>query len=437
MKTLKKALCLPLLLSLTVVGALPGMEPEPEMFSQGELDQMLAPVALYPDVLLSQVLMAATYPLEVVEAARWSRAHPDLEGEAAVDAVQDEDWDDSVKALVGFPDLIQLMDDNLRWTRRLGDAFLLQEQDVLETTQLLRQKAFDEGTLDELAEVRVEKRDEVIIIEPADVQVVYVPYYSPRVVYGNWWWYDHPPYYWGPPYGYTSSLGFYWSRGFHVSTSFYYCNFDWRHRNIVVVKPTRGHSHRDYRSVLRNPRYGSDSYRWRHDPRHRRGVTYASSALRRDYGRSSASGITRAPMPTRAETRTARTERTERPVRAETRSPRTERSERPVRAETRSPRRGRTEQVTRGSSGDRRTPPAARPPVVNRPERPAARPPAQPSRPTPPPQPAPPPTRQLGTPSTSNSTAASSTRWSAPRSRPPSGDSAATRHTRPGRTAEP
>src|SRR5512142_1269857 len=115
--------------------------PAQPAFSQPELDQMLAPIALYPDPLLSQILMASTYPLEIVEAARWSRANPSLKGDDAVRAVQQRDWDPSVKSLVAFPQILQMMDEKLDWTERLGDAFLAQEAQVMDTVQNLRQKA--------------------------------------------------------------------------------------------------------------------------------------------------------------------------------------------------------------------------------------------------------------------------------------------------------
>ncbi len=111
-------------------------------FTQQELDQMLAPIALYPDPLLSQILMASTYPLEVVEAARWSRAHSGLRGDRAVRAAADQDWDPSVKSLVAFPQILAMMDQRLEWTERLGDAFLAQEPAVMDSVQVLRQRAY-------------------------------------------------------------------------------------------------------------------------------------------------------------------------------------------------------------------------------------------------------------------------------------------------------
>lgn len=249
-------------------------------YSEAELDQMLAPIALYPDALLSQVLMASTYPLEVVHAARWSREHPELEGDAAVEAVVAFGWDDSVKALVAFPELIRLMDENLDWTQRLGEAFLADEALVLETVQDLRGHAFANGQLDGLEHVRVEKEAETILIEPAEVRVVRVPYYT-SVVYGDWWWPDYPPYFWDPP-RYGLSVGFYWSRGYRVSSHFHYSTCHWPARRIVVVnRPDRhGRIHVDRRPLHRYDRY---TRVWRHDSLHRRGVRYRSDFLRERY----------------------------------------------------------------------------------------------------------------------------------------------------------
>src|SRR5665213_739470 len=116
-------------------------------YTQADLDQMLAPIALYPDELLAQILMAATYPLEVVQAARWSRSYPDLHGDEAVARADDEDWDPSVKALVAFPEVLALMDQKLDWTQRLGEAFLGEQSLAMDTVQRLRHAAYDKGNL--------------------------------------------------------------------------------------------------------------------------------------------------------------------------------------------------------------------------------------------------------------------------------------------------
>lgn len=254
-------------------------------FSQAELDQMLAPVALYPDVLLSQVLMAATYPLEVVEASRWSQAHPELEGDAAVQAVENQVWDSSVKALVGFPELIQLMDENLSWTRQLGEAFLIQEKQVMETVQILRGKALQEGSLASLEHVTVERQDRQIVIEPANLEVVYVPYYRPTVIYGSWWWADYPPFYWDVYPAYSTHIGFSWSRGYRVSTSFYFSTCNWPRRSIVVTRPYRSHRSSDFRRLQDERRTHRYPDSWKHDPVHRRGIDYRRKVLADRYDR--------------------------------------------------------------------------------------------------------------------------------------------------------
>ncbi len=240
---------------------------EEEPFTEGELAQMLAPIALYPDALLSQILMAATYPLEVVEAARWSRDNPDLEGGAAVDAVEDREWDPSVKALVAFPRVLAQMNEDLSWTRNVGDAFLLQEEDVAAMIQELRHRAHEAGQLERQEHIRVVRDREVIVIEPANPRVVYVPYYRPTVVYGGWWWPAYAPVYWYPPYGHTFSVGITWVSGVPVSHGFFFSTFNWHHRHVVVIRHYDRHRH-----VGSRARPGT--HRWRHDPWHRRGVAY-------------------------------------------------------------------------------------------------------------------------------------------------------------------
>src|SRR5712692_9449100 len=153
-------------------------------FTQQELDQMLAPIALYPDSLLSQILMASSYPLEVVEAARWSKANPNLKGDQAVQAVAQNTWDPSVKSLVAFPQILMMMDDKLNWTERLGDAFLAQQQQVMDTVQNLRQKASAAGKLTSNDHCRVDQQRQSGVFGRVNPQVIYVPYYNPMVIYG-------------------------------------------------------------------------------------------------------------------------------------------------------------------------------------------------------------------------------------------------------------
>lgn len=216
-------------------------------YTQAELDQMLAPIALYPDALLSQILLAATRPLEVVEAARWSRANPWLQGDDAVRAAQLEDWDPSVKSLVAFPQLLARMDERLEWTEALGDAFFVQEPVVMETIQELRRRARAAGHLLADERLRVYEDSQAIVIEPATPQLVHIPYYDPWVVYGPWWWSAYPPVAWAPWPGYTVvrrqgvPAGLWWGPGIGVSIGFMLGSVDWFHRRVRVSEHA-GHS---------------------------------------------------------------------------------------------------------------------------------------------------------------------------------------------------
>lgn len=180
--------------------------------SQQELDTMLAPIALYPDALLSQILMASTYPDQVQDAAKWSKANPEQKGDGAVTAVQDKGWDPSVSSLVAFPQVLEMAANKPEWVQQLGDAFLVAPEDVMDTVQSLRRKAQDAGNLksSDQQKVVVDSSDNttVIVIEASDPKVVYVPTYNPTVVYGSWWWPAYPPYYYYPP-GYA--MGPLWS----------------------------------------------------------------------------------------------------------------------------------------------------------------------------------------------------------------------------------
>lgn len=158
---------------------------EQPAFSSEQIGQMVAPIALYPDALLAQVLMGATYPLEIVQAARWQKKNESLKGEALDAALRDQPWDPSVKTLAMFPTVLQRMNENLDWTQDLGDAFLAQEQDVMDAVQRLRREAKKTGALKDTPQQKVVVEKETIVVEPADPQTVYVPTYDPSVVYGQ------------------------------------------------------------------------------------------------------------------------------------------------------------------------------------------------------------------------------------------------------------
>src|SRR5260221_471763 len=180
------------------------------VFSTEELDQILAPIALYPDALLAQVLMASTYPLEIVEAERWSidPGNAKLAGGQLTAALGQQPWDPSVKSLVPFPQVLQMMSAQLSWTQRLGDAFLAQQPDVLDSVQRLRAQAKTAGKLTTTEQQVVTPQAQTIVIHPATPQIVYVPPYNPPVVYGAWPYPAYPPYYYPPPPAYYPGTAF-------------------------------------------------------------------------------------------------------------------------------------------------------------------------------------------------------------------------------------
>ena len=244
-----------------------------QWFSEAQLDQMLAPVALYPDSVLTHVLIAATYPLEVVEADRWRQQNPDLDAESALNAVENQPWDASVKALVAFPHLLSRMSQDLRWTQDLGDAFLISEGDVMDRVQILRNAAYEKGDLRTTEQVKIIVEKETIIIEPAVERVVYLPYYDTRVVYGNWRWSAYPPIYWDPFYPSYRRHSVYWGPAYHVTPSFYIGAFFWPQRHVVVVNHYN-YSPRPAFYSTRSLVHHSSATRWQHQPSHRRGVAY-------------------------------------------------------------------------------------------------------------------------------------------------------------------
>jgi len=251
------------------------MNRPPAVFTQEELDQMLAPVALYPDSLLAQVLMAATYPLEVVQAARFVDSRPGLQGDALARAIAPMPWDPSVKSLAQFPSVLAMMNDKLDWTQRLGDAFLSQQANVMDTVQNLRVKAQIAGNLQSSNQQRIVQQDQIIVIEPVNPQVIYVPYYNPTVVYGGWWWPQRPPVYWAPPPryrppSYNVSIGISFGAGTGIVRSVYSdARPDWRQHH-VLVNNVRINNVNVTNNVTRNVVVNNKPVVWQHSPRNGR-----------------------------------------------------------------------------------------------------------------------------------------------------------------------
>ncbi len=288
-------------LAVAVAVLLPGpVWPQaPTLLTPQQLDQMLAPVALYPDPLLGQILMASTYPLEVVEAARWLEdpANAALKGERLAVALEDQDWDPSVKSLVPFPQVLQMMSSHLAWTQRLGDAFLAQQSDVMDSVQRLRARARAAGTLYSTPEAVVSEEGPLTMIEPADPQLVYVPYYDPTIIYGVWPYPAYPPFYFPLYPGFGTVVVGRISFGFPISVVFPlwgWVDWDW-HRHYLHIDDHRFNAINHYAIVQHHvPRVTSPI--WHHEPFHRRGVAYRDEGSRaRFLGSPTGSPETRRP----------------------------------------------------------------------------------------------------------------------------------------------
>jgi uncharacterized membrane protein YgcG len=210
-----------------------------------QLQRLVAPIALYPDSLVAQILAASTFPEQVVEADRWVQAHPDLKGDALGQAVDQQPWDPSVKALAAFPSVLGNMDKNLSWTSSLGDAYYNQQQDVMDAVQVMRRRAQDAGNLKSTAQQTVQTQDSSIQIQPADPEVVYVPAYDPWLVYGGpivaWpGWYPYPGIWFGGPYlNFGVGFGIGWFGGFGWGWGHW--GFDW-HNHYAIYNHNRYYS---------------------------------------------------------------------------------------------------------------------------------------------------------------------------------------------------
>jgi hypothetical protein len=259
-------------------------QPQQQLLDAGQLDQLVAPIALYPDPLLAQVLMASTYPLEVVQADRFTKENKKLKDEKLKEALDKQDWDPSVKELVSTPTVLATMSDKLDWTQKLGDAVLAQQADVMDAIQRLRAKAQANGKLEttkqQTVTVKQEANQQVIEIEPASPDVVYVPYYDPAVVYGEWSYPDYPPYYYPPPSGYivggAIATGLAWGAAYAVGREIWN-DIDWNHGDIDIDVD---------RNIDIDRNVDIDRKKWEHDSHHRRGVKYDNDAVRNKFDKA-------------------------------------------------------------------------------------------------------------------------------------------------------
>ena len=269
---------------------------EEKPFKQEELDQLLAPIALYPDSLLTQVLMASTYPLEIVQADRWVKQSKEMKGDVLAKALEDQPWDPSVKSLVNFPDVLTMMSEKLDMTQKLGDAFLAQQKEVMDTVQNLRKKAEASGNLNTTEKQKVIVEKEIIIIEPANPEVIYVPSYNPTVVYGAWWYPSYPPYPYYPP-GYGTGAAFWTGVAVGVAWGYAWGHSNWGRGdvNIDIDRNTNINNNIDrdkYKNQNREKGQGkgqSGQGKWQHDASHRGGVAYKDQGTAQKYNRGTGS----------------------------------------------------------------------------------------------------------------------------------------------------
>jgi hypothetical protein len=250
-----------------------------QLLKPEELDALVAPIALYPDTLLAEVLIASTYPLEVVQAERWATENKNLKGDQLKGAVDKQAWDESVKSLIATPSVLTMMSTKLNWTQKLGDAVLAQQPDVMDAIQRLRSRAQANNKLTSTKEQKVtvkqEQGTQIIAIEPAAPDTVYVPYYDPAVVYGAWPYPEYPPYYYYPPGYYAGGLlatglafGAGYALGRWASGGYYWggsINWSGGGNNIEINR-------------------GAHVEHWEHNPRHRQGVRYNNDSVRQKFG---------------------------------------------------------------------------------------------------------------------------------------------------------
>ena len=252
-----------------------------QLLKPEELEALVAPIALYPDTLLAQILMASTYPLEVVQAERWANENKNLKDDQLKAAVDKQAWDETVKALVATPDVLKMMSSKLDWTEKLGDAVLAQQPDVMDAIQRLRSKAQANNKLSSTKEQKVsvkqEQNKQVIVIEPTNPDTIYVPYYDPKVVYGGWSYPSYPPYYFGYP-GYIPGAvigaGLAFGAGYALGRwatggNYWGGNVNWGNNNININRPV------NINNVGNN---------WQHNAAHRQGVRYNNPQVEQRFG---------------------------------------------------------------------------------------------------------------------------------------------------------
>ncbi|MGY6268227.1 DUF3300 domain-containing protein [Achromobacter denitrificans] len=261
-----------------------------------QLDQLMAPVALYPDSLLSQILMGATYPDDVAAAAKWSAQHTSESGDAAVKAVEGETWDPSVKSLVAFPSVMDMMGRQPDWVKSVGDAFLAQPDAVMDSVQRLRAQAQKAGNLKSTPQQKVTSSTSndktVVVIEPADPQVVYVPSYNPSVVYGAWAYPTYPPYYYPPPPGSVFATSLVAGIGFGLgvaAVNSMWGGFDWGHSDVDI--DVNRYNNINVNQRIDRTNVNNNKVAWQHNAANRGNAPYADQASRQRFDSQRQAGL--------------------------------------------------------------------------------------------------------------------------------------------------
>lgn len=285
------ALALVLGTSMTLQGLAPALGPiqvahaqsastSTTQLTSAQLQSLVSPVALYPDSLLSQTLMASTYPLEVAEAANWLSSHKGESHDQLQDALKSETWDNSVKSLVMVPDVLQMMAGKLSWTQQLGDAYLAQPKDLMDAVQVLRKKAQQAGNLKSNNQIKVSTQQSYVVIEPANPQVIYVPQYNPTVVYGAWGYPAYPP----PPV-YNPAWGLMtFGAGLAIGAALW-STPNWRTGSISINNNYYNSFNRNVNNnINRQAEHIGNNNTWRYNPAHRGNVPYTNRALSDRYG---------------------------------------------------------------------------------------------------------------------------------------------------------
>lgn len=265
------------------------------MIPAEQLDSLVAPIALYPDPLLSQTLVASTYPLEVIQLQQWLAQNNGLNEKALADAVNKQDWDPSIQALAALPDVVKLLADNIKWTTDLGNAFLAQQNDVMDAVQRMRKKAQDAGNLksssQQIVETKVVESKQVIVVQQASPTVVYVPSYNPTVVYGAPV-YAYPPIVYPPPGYYAAGMAISFGVGVAMGAMWHGgwgYNCGWGSNNNITINNNNNFVNNSNRQniqggnrVSTQPARGNSN--WQHNPQHRGGAPYPNRSTANRYG---------------------------------------------------------------------------------------------------------------------------------------------------------